>query len=67
MKVKEFLENFNGDNHINIFDKHNFTTHRYNNVNNAIKDYGYYTVSSWHIENSIGSGSTLKIIIQSQF
>ena len=30
MKVKEFLENFTGDNHIKIYDMHNFDTHRFN-------------------------------------
>ena len=33
MKVKEFLENFTGDNHIKIYDMHSFDTHRYNNAN----------------------------------
>ena len=32
MKVKEFLENFTGDNHIKIYDMHNFDTHRFNNA-----------------------------------
>lgn len=29
MKVKDLLQNFNGTNHIKIFDKSNFKTHRY--------------------------------------
>ena len=37
MKVKEFLENFTGDNHIKIYDMHNFDTHRFNNANEAIR------------------------------
>lgn len=40
MKVKEFLENFTGDNHIKIYDMHSFDTHRYNNANEAIKGPG---------------------------
>lgn len=44
MKVKEFLENFTGDNHIKIYDMHNFGTHRFNNANEAIRQFGYYTV-----------------------
>lgn len=62
MKVKDFLENFNGMNYIKIFDRHSFATHRYNNVGNAIKDYGYFTVRSWTIEENV-----LVITIQTQF
>ena len=49
MKVKEFLENFTGDNHIKIYDMHSFDTHRYNNANEAIRQFGYYTVREWKI------------------
>ena len=62
MKVKDFLENFNGMNHIKIFDRHSFKTYRYNNSKNAINDYGYYSVKSWTIENNV-----LEITIQTQF
>ncbi len=41
MKVKEFLENFTGYNHIKIYDMHNFDTHRFNNANEAIRQFGY--------------------------
>lgn len=44
MKVKELLENFTGDNHIKIYDMHSFDTHRFNNANEAIRQFGYYTV-----------------------
>ena len=62
MKIKDFLENFQGTNHIKIYDKHDFSTHRYNDVNMAIKEYGYFSVRSWDIEENV-----LVITIQSQF
>lgn len=62
MKIKDFLEKFQGTNHIKIYDKHDFSIHRYNDVNMAIKKYGYYSVRSWDIE-----GNVLVITIQSQF
>ena len=62
MKIKDFLENFNGTNHIKIYDRHSFKTHRYNNSRNAINDYGYCSVRSWTIENNV-----LVITIQTQF
>lgn len=46
MKIKDFLENFNGDNHIKIYDSYDFSTHRYNHVQEAISSYGYFTVKS---------------------
>lgn len=62
MKIKDFLENFNGSNHIKIFDRFNFQTQRYNNAKNAISDYGYFTVRHWTIEENV-----LIITIQTQF
>lgn len=62
MNVKEFLEKFNGMNHIKIYDMYGFQTHRYNDVRNAINDYGYYDVKGWRIENNV-----LVITIQTQF
>lgn len=62
MKVKEFLENFTGDNHIKIYDMHSFDTHRYNNANEAIRQFGYYTVREWKIIDNV-----LKITIRTQF
>ena len=62
MKIKDFLENFNGANHIEIYDKHDFSTHRFNDVHNAIQTYGYFSVRYWAIDNN-----KLKITIQSQF
>lgn len=46
MEIKDFLENFNGDNHIKIYDSYDFSTHRYNHVQEAISSYGYFTVKS---------------------
>ena len=48
MKVKEFLENFTGDNHIKIYDMHNFDTHRFD----IIKE---------HSPASIGGGKLVKV------
>ena len=62
MKVKEFLENFTGDNHIKIYDIYSFDTHRYNNANEAIRQFGYYTVREWKIIDNV-----LKITIRTQF
>lgn len=64
MKIKDFLENFQGTNHIKIFDKYDFSTHRYNNTVEAINDYGHYSVKSWDINNN---NNVLMITIQSQF
>lgn len=58
MKVKDFLMIFGGINHIKVFDRHNFKTKRYNNIENAINDYGYNSVESWTIVNDV-----LEIII----
>lgn len=62
MKVKDFLKDFNGTNHIKIFDRFNFQTRRYNDVRNTISDYGYFVVRSWTIEENV-----LVITIQTQF
>ena len=61
MKIKDFLENFQGTNHIKIYDRHDFSTHRYNNSKSAINEYGYSNVRSWDIEENV-----LVITIQSQ-
>lgn len=53
MKVKDFLEKYNGVNHIKIYDRFNFQTRRYNDVRNAISDYGYFIVRSWTIEENV--------------
>lgn len=60
MKIKDFLENFNGDNLIRIYDGYDFST--YNYIQEAISSYGYSTVKNWNIADNI-----LKITIQSQF
>lgn len=62
MKIKEFLENFNGNNHIIIYDSHDFSTHRYNHAQEVISAYRYFTVKSWNIVDGV-----LKITIRSQF
>ena len=62
MKVKDFLKDFQGTNHIKIYDKSDFSTHRYNDANRAIKDYGYFSVRNWNIEENV-----LVITIQTQF
>ncbi len=62
MKVKELLENFKGDNHIKIYDMHSFDTHRFNNANEAIRQFGYYTVREWNVVDNV-----LKVTIRTQF
>ena len=62
MRVKDFLQNFRGTNHIKIYNKFSFYTRRYNNVKNAINDCGDFTVQSWTIEENV-----LVITIQTQF
>ena len=62
MNVKDFLENFIGMIHIKIYDRFSFQTRRYNDVRNAISDYGYFTVKSWTIKENV-----LVITIQTQF
>mgnify|MGYP000385082215 CR=1 FL=1 len=62
MKVKELLYNFKGDNHIKIYDMHSFDTHRFNNANEAIRQFGYYTVREWKIIDNV-----LKVTIRTQF
>lgn len=44
------------DNHIKIYD-----THRYNNANEAIRQFGYYTAREWKIIDNV-----LKITIRTQ-
>lgn len=56
------MENFTGDNHIKIYDVHSFDTHRFNNANEAIRQFGYYTVRQWKINDNV-----LKITIRTQF
>ena len=62
MRVKDFLEKFNGSNHIKIFDKSTFSTRRYNNVKKAINDYDRFMVEHWTIEDNV-----LIISIKTQF
>ena len=62
MKIKDFLENFQGNNHIKIYDTHDFSTHRFHSKQAAVEKWGYFPVKSWDIE-----GNVLKITTRSQF
>lgn len=62
MNIRDFLENFTGDNHIKIYDQHDFDTHRFNDKQSAIKSFGHFTVREWKIVDNV-----LKITIRSQF
>lgn len=41
---------------------HSFDTHRFNNANEAIRQFGYYTVREWNVVDNI-----IKITIRTQF
>lgn len=62
MKIKEFLEGYNGPNLIII---HDTLTNKRTNLRKeiAIRDFGYYTVREW----TILLNGMLKINIQTQF
>lgn len=62
MKIKDFLENFEGDIVIKIYDTHDFSTHKYMHTQEAITAYGYFTVRSWNIIDN-----AIRITIRSQF
>lgn len=62
MKVRELLKDFNGNNKVNIYDRHDWTTHEYRNYEQAILNYGHFTVRNWRVENDV-----ITISIQSQF
>lgn len=49
MKVKDLLENYQGDNHIEIYDCFSCDTKRFNNKAIAIKNFGYFPVLSWTV------------------
>lgn len=49
MKVKDLLENYQGDSHIEIYDSFSWNTKRFINKEMAIRNYGYYTVQSWTV------------------
>ena len=63
MKIKDFLENYQGDAHIEIYDTFSWNTKRYNDKNMAISDFGYFSVRSWEI---LPTMNKLKITIRSQ-
>lgn len=63
MKVKDFLENYQGNSVIEIYDCFDWKTVRCNKAM-AIKDYGYYTVRSWTV---LALKNKISITIMSQF
>lgn len=63
MKVKDLLENYQGDSHIEIYDSFSWNTKRFINKEMAIRNYGYYTVQSWTV---LITENKLKITIRSQ-
>lgn len=64
MKVKDLLENYQGNSHIEIYDSFSWNTIRFTNKETAIRNYGYYTVQSWTV---LITENKLKITIRSQF
>lgn len=63
MKVKDLLENYQGDNYIEIYDSFSWETKRYNNKESVIRNFGYFTVQSWVV---LTTQNKLKITIRSQ-
>lgn len=63
MKVKDLLENYQEDSHIEIYDSFSWNTKRFINKETAIRNYGYYTVQSWTV---LITENKLKITIRSQ-
>ena len=63
MKVKDLLENYQGNSHIEIYDNFSWNTRRFNNKEIVIRNYGYYTVQSWMV---LTTENKLKITIRSQ-
>lgn len=49
MKVKDLLENYQGNSYIEIYDSFSWDTIRFINKEMAIRNYGYYTVQSWTV------------------
>lgn len=62
MKIRELLKNFNGNNKVIVYDSHDYSTHKYSNFEQAILNYGHFTVKHWSVENDV-----ITISIQSQF
>ena len=63
MKVKDLLENYQGNSYIEIYDNFLWDTIRFTNKEMAIRNYGYYTVQSWTV---LITENKLKITIRSQ-
>jgi hypothetical protein len=63
MKVKDLLENYQGNNHIEIYDSFSWDTRRFNNKEIAIRNFGCFSVKSWTV---LTIQDKLKITIRSQ-
>lgn len=63
MKVKDLLENYQGDNYIEIYDSFSWDTKRFNNKEIAIRNFGCFSVQSWTV---LTTQNKLKITIRSQ-
>ena len=63
MKVRELLKNFNGRIKVRIYDQYDFSTHDCATHEQAILNYGHFTVRNWGIEED----GLIFINIQSQF
>ena len=63
MKVRELLKDFNGKIRVRIYDQHDFSTHDFATHEQAILNYGHFTVRNWGIEED----GLMFINIRSQF
>jgi len=62
MKIKDFLENYDGICNIAIKDRFDYSEHNYRHKEEAIRNYGYFSIKNWTIDNN-----NIIIYIQSQF
>ena len=53
MKIRDFLKDFYGSNEVAIYDTCDYITHECRNFEQAILNYGHYTVKRWTIENGV--------------
>lgn len=63
MKVKDLLENYQGDSHIEIYDSFSWDIRRFNNKEIVIRNFGCFPVQSWTVLTTLDK---LKITIRSQ-
>ncbi len=63
MKIRELLKDFNGKIKVRIHDQHDFSTHDFATHEQAILNYGHFTVRNWGIEED----GLMFINIRSQF